>query len=198
MRCPFCRADEKDRVIDSRPVEDGQSIRRRRQCDICHRRFTTYERVEETFRMTVVKKDGSRVPYERSKVLDGIQKACYKRPVAGELISKIVDAVEEEISQRFHREVPSNALGEAVMRHLRQIDPIAYVRFASVYRQFRDLGELMEDAQVAMQTDHRPAPGQQDLFARNAAPTASVPNAPTAPGVAAAKLSPESARKPVR
>ena len=138
MRCPYCHVDGKDRVIDSRPVEDGHSIRRRRVCENCNRRYTTYERIEETVRLQVVKKDGTRVPFDRNKLLAGVQKACYKRPVPGEKVAKIVDAVEEEISRTGQREVPSRLIGEIVMKYLRRIDPIAYVRFASVYRDFQD------------------------------------------------------------
>src|SRR5215468_610146 len=134
MRCPFCHVDDKDRVIDSRPVEDGQAIRRRRVCEHCNRRYTTYERIEETVRLQVIKKDGTRVPYDRQKLQSGVQKACYKRPVPAEHIAKVVDAVEEEISRTGQREVSSQLIGETVMKYLRRIDPIAYVRFASVYR----------------------------------------------------------------
>src|SRR3954468_7495466 len=126
MRCPYCHADDKDRVIDSRPVEDGQAIRRRRVCENCRRRYTTYERIEETVRLQVIKKDKTRVPYDRSKLLAGVQKACYKRPVPGEQIAKIVDAVEEEISRTGRREVESTLIGEAAMKYLKRVDPIAF------------------------------------------------------------------------
>ncbi len=116
MRCPYCHTDGKDRVIDSRPVEDGHAIRRRRTCENCSRRYTTYERIEETVRLQVIKKDGTRVPFDRTRILVGVQKACYKRPVSAETIAKIVDAVEEEVSRTFQREVASHAIGEIVMQ----------------------------------------------------------------------------------
>jgi transcriptional repressor NrdR len=164
MRCPYCRTDEKDRVIDSRPVEDGTAIRRRRVCESCNRRYTTYERIEETVRMMVIKKDGTRVPFDRNRILAGIQKALYKRPVASDQIAKVVDAIEEEVSRTFQREVPSGFIGERVMGYLRQLDPIAYVRFASVYREFSDLGELVHEAQDVLDATKDQTPGQIDLF----------------------------------
>jgi transcriptional repressor NrdR len=164
MRCPFCHVEDKDRVIDSRPVEDGQAIRRRRVCEKCKRRYTTYERIEETVRLQVIKKDGTRIPFDRNRVLAGVQKACYKRPVSAENIAKIVDAVEEEVSRAFQREVPSNFIGETVMKYLRRIDPIAYVRFASVYREFTDVRQLVDDAQDVVQRTQDENPSQQDLF----------------------------------
>jgi transcriptional repressor NrdR len=164
MRCPFCHVDDKDRVIDSRPVEDGQAIRRRRVCESCQRRYTTYERIEETVRLQVIKKDGTRVPFDRNKLLAGVQKACYKRPVPAEQIVKVVDAVEEEVSRTGQREVASKMIGEIVMKYLRRIDPIAYVRFASVYREFRDLGQLVDEAQEVLDNAADNDPSQQDLF----------------------------------
>ena len=163
MRCPFCHVDDKDRVIDSRPVEDGQAIRRRRVCDTCSRRYTTYERIEETVRLQVIKKDGTRVPFDRNKLLAGVQKACYKRPVPGEQVAKMVDAVEEELARTGRREVESNLIGELVMKYLRRMDPIAYVRFASVYREFRDVRQLMDEAQDVMESSQN-NPDQRDLF----------------------------------
>jgi transcriptional repressor NrdR len=152
-------------VIDSRPVEDGQAIRRRRVCEGCKRRYTTYERIEETVRLQVIKKDGTRVPFDRNKLLSGIQKACYKRPVSSENIAKLVDAVEEEVARSYQREVPSKLIGEVVMKYLRRIDPIAYVRFASVYREFRDVRQLVDEAQDVLERSKSENPGQQDLFA---------------------------------
>ncbi len=163
MRCPFCQSENDDRVIDSRPAEGGEAIRRRRECQQCKRRYTTYERVEDSVRITVAKKDGSRVPYDRNRLLEGIQKACYKRPVPAPSISAMVDAIEEQILRRFDREVPSAAIGELVMKSLRQADPIAFVRFASVYREFRDLGELAQEVNNAMRADAKD-PRQPDLF----------------------------------
>ena len=163
MRCPFCHSEDDDRVIDSRPAEGGEAIRRRRECQQCKRRYTTYERVEEAVRITVVKKDGTRVPYDRNKIMDGIQRACYKRPVPAQTLSGMVDAVEEQIQRNFDREVPSSAIGELVMRALRGTDPIAFVRFASVYREFRDIGELAQEVQSVMD-DGKKDPQQPDLF----------------------------------
>lgn len=164
MRCPYCHVDDKDRVIDSRPVEDGQAIRRRRTCENCTRRYTTYERIEETIRLQVIKKDGTRVPFDRSRILAGVQKACYKRPVSAENIAKIVDAVEEEVSRTCQREVASHTIGEIVMKFLRRVDPIAFVRFASVYREFRDVRQLVDEAQDMVNRAKNNDPSQQDLF----------------------------------
>lgn len=165
MRCPYCHVDDKDRVIDSRPVEDGQAIRRRRVCEKCTRRYTTYERIEETVRHMVVKKDGTRVPFDRNRILAGIQKACYKRPVPSDQIAKVVDVIEEHITRQFQREIPSGFIGEEVMTYLKRLDQIAYVRFASVYREFRDLGALIDEAQDVLKGSQNQTPGQQDLFA---------------------------------
>jgi transcriptional repressor NrdR len=164
MRCPFCHVDGKDRVIDSRPVEEGQGIRRRRVCDNCSRRYTTYERVEETVRLMVIKKDGTRVPFDRNSILAGIQKACFKRPVAADQMARCVEAIEEDIARNYQREVPSVDIGDRVMKYLRRMDQIAYVRFASVYRQFKDLGELIDAAQDLKKARHDD-PTQKDLFA---------------------------------
>ncbi len=162
MQCPFC-GQNSDKVVDSRSSEGGRVVRRRRECLACEKRFTTYERPEETLRATVTKKDGSREPYERRKLIAALQKACYKRPVSDDQIGKVVDAVEEEIFRNFDRDVPSTFIGDAVSRHLRQVDKIAYVRFASVYREFADVGELIEDAREAKEAS-TPGPGQKGLF----------------------------------
>jgi len=146
MQCPFCGQDH-DRVVDSRSSEGGRVVRRRRQCLACNRRYTTYERVEDTPRLTVIKKDGSRQPYDRQKLLFGLEKACYKRRVTDRDFRAIIEASEEEIFQQWEKEVPSSFIGETVGRHLRGVDKIAYMRFASVYREFRDVGELIEEAQ---------------------------------------------------
>jgi transcriptional repressor NrdR len=161
MRCPFCKEDQ-DKVIDSRSSEGGRVIRRRRQCLACKRRFTTYEKIGESFKLCVVKKDGSRVPYEREKIISGLQKACYKRPVSAEQIQQIADKVEERIFKNFDKEVSSAFIGESVMKHLRKADKVAYIRFASVYREFRDAGELIDEVSEAIR---RVEPtGQQTLF----------------------------------
>jgi transcriptional repressor NrdR len=162
MQCPFCGQDN-DKVVDSRAAEGGRAIRRRRLCLSCERRYTTYERPEDVIRLRVVKKDGSRVPYERRKVIDGLQKACYKRPVSDEQIRAILEAVEEELHREFDKDVPSQYIGDAVANRLRQLDKIAYVRFASVYRQFTDVGELINEARQ-VEDVAAPGPGQGSLF----------------------------------
>ena len=149
MRCPFCRED-KDRVVDSRSSDSGRVIRRRRQCLACKRRFTTYEKTSESFKLHVVKKDKSRVPYDREKVIGGVQKACYKRPVSAEEIQLVADKAEEDIFHQFDKEVTSAFIGECVMRHLRDLDKVAYIRFASVYREFQDAGELLDEVTKAI------------------------------------------------
>jgi len=159
VRCPFCKEDQ-DRVIDSRSSEGGRIIRRRRQCLVCKRRFTTYEKVGETYKLSVIKKDGSRVPYEREKIIAGLQKACYKRPVSAEQMQEIADKIEEEVFRNFYKEVSSRFLGEAAMRHLRKVDKVAYIRFASVYRDFKDAGELLDEVnQVLQEPDLSDQPG---------------------------------------
>ncbi|GIK53654.1 MAG: transcriptional repressor NrdR [Planctomycetaceae bacterium] len=136
MRCPFCKVDN-DKVVDSRSSGDGDVVRRRRECLACGRRYTTYERVEDS-PLRVVKKDGSRVPFEREKILAGLRKACEKRPVSSEQIDDTVRSIEDEINRNYDREVPSSAIGEMVMDRLKKLDSVAYVRFASVYRDFKD------------------------------------------------------------
>lgn len=143
MICPFCRVDN-DRVIDSRTSQDGLAIRRRRECSACKRRFTTYERVEE-ISLKVVKKDGVRVPFDREKIKRGLEKACWKRPVSDRDIEQIVTAVEADIYANFESEVPTEYLGEQVMQRLRELDQVAYVRFASVYREFKDVRDFVEE-----------------------------------------------------
>jgi transcriptional repressor NrdR len=136
MRCPFCKVDN-DKVVDSRSSGEGAVVRRRRECLNCGRRFTTYERVEEA-PLRVVKKDGSRVPFDREKILLGIRKACEKRPVSAEQIELAVTHIENRINKNYDREVPSTDIGEMVMEALKKLDTVAYVRFASVYREFKD------------------------------------------------------------
>jgi len=162
MQCPFCGQDN-DRVIDSRSSDGGRVVRRRRRCEACTRRFTTYERVEEAVRLAVLKKDGSRQPYDRQKVLTGLEQACYKRPVTVEQIRGIVEATEEDIFHEYEKDVPSSFIGDTVSRHLRDVDKIAYVRFASVYRQFADVGELIEEAESVKEMPAS-GPEQKDLF----------------------------------
>jgi transcriptional repressor NrdR len=137
MKCPFCENND-TRVIDSRPTEEGHAIRRRRECDNCGKRFTTYEKVEEVFFM-VIKKDGSREAFDRNKILNGILKACEKRPVPMADIEKIVNDIERGLNNMMEKEVESKVIGEVIMEHLKELDEVAYVRFASVYRQFTDV-----------------------------------------------------------
>ena len=141
MRCPFCGENE-DRVIDSRVSREGDVIRRRRECVDCERRFTTYERVEEILPM-VVKKDGSRETFDRLKIMNGLKRACEKRPISIETLEKITDGVEAKLQEEGRKEVPSQEIGAHVMAALRSLDVVAYVRFASVYREFRDVDEFM-------------------------------------------------------
>jgi len=158
VRCPFCKEDS-DKVVDSRSSDSGRVIRRRRQCLACERRFTTYERTGESFRLHVVKKDKSRVPYEREKIIVGLQKACYKRPISAEEIQQVADRTEEDIFRNFDKEVTSAFIGECVMKHLREVDKVAYIRFASVYREFKDAGELIDEVRQAIeQPDYGPQP----------------------------------------
>ncbi len=143
MKCPFCNR-ENTRVIDSRPAEDGSSIRRRRVCDECGKRFTTYEKVE-TIPLIVIKKDNNREAYDRTKIEGGILRACHKRPVSVDEINKLVDEVETEVFGREEKEVPSQVIGELVMNKLKDLDAVAYVRFASVYREFKDINTFMDE-----------------------------------------------------
>jgi transcriptional repressor NrdR len=143
MRCPYCGHLE-DRVVDSREAQDGHATRRRRECIGCARRFTTYERIEEILPQ-VVKKDGRRQPFDRAKIVAGVATACQKRPVSAEQVEALVTAVERELQELGEREIRTAAIGEALMRRLRDLDEVAYVRFASVYRAFRDVGEFMTE-----------------------------------------------------
>lgn len=142
MNCPYCGAPD-TKVIDSRPAEDN-SIRRRRQCDKCGRRFTTYEKLE-TIPLMVIKKDKTREPYNRDKIEAGILRSCHKRPVSPKQIDEMVDAIEADIFNREEKEIPSSDIGELVMSKLKDLDEVAYVRFASVYRQFKDVETFMEE-----------------------------------------------------
>ncbi len=143
MRCPFCQ-DAENKVIDSRESHEGSVIRRRRECLQCKRRFTTYERVEELYPL-IVKKDGRREMFDRDKVLAGLKKACEKRPVSADQLEETVVAIERLLQGMGEKEVPSSVIGEEVMRRLHGLDEVAYVRFASVYRSFRDISEFMEE-----------------------------------------------------
>ena len=148
VKCPFCSQDN-TRVVDSRPVEDTNSIRRRRLCDACGRRFTTYEKVE-TIPLTVIKKDQNREQYSRSKIQDGILRACYKRPISIEKIEEMMDSSEGDIFNTEEREIASTKIGEIVMEHLKGLDAVAYVRFASVYREFKDVSTFMDELKKFM------------------------------------------------
>jgi len=143
MRCPFCKRDD-SKVLDSRESAEGTVTRRRRECLGCRKRFTTYERVEELMPL-VVKKDGRREPYDREKLISGLSKAVEKRPVSMDQLEALVAEVESRVLERGEKEVPSSLLGEEVMRRLRTLDQVAYVRFASVYRSFRDIEEFMDE-----------------------------------------------------
>ncbi|MBC8473434.1 MAG: transcriptional repressor NrdR [Candidatus Omnitrophica bacterium] len=143
MKCPFCGHKE-DKVIDSRSSEEGRSIRRRRECLNCKRRFTTYENIEETSLM-VIKKDGRREPFDRKKILAGIQKACEKRPISMQEIEDLADKIEHTLQSKFEKEVDASQIGELLMELLYDLDEVAYVRFASVYRQFKDINQFMKE-----------------------------------------------------
>ena len=143
MKCPFC-SHENTRVIDSRPAEDNNSIRRRRVCDECGKRFTTYEKIE-TIPLIIIKKDNNREAYDRAKIEAGVLRACHKRPVSAQQITTLVDEVENEIFNREEREIPSGTIGELVRNKLKDLDAVAYVRFASVYREFKDVNTFMDE-----------------------------------------------------
>jgi transcriptional repressor NrdR len=162
VNCPFCSAN-RDRVIDSRESDGGRVVRRRRECLNCGRRFTTYERFEQSARLTVVKRDGSRAPFNRENILRGVMAACGKRPIPQEAKERLVEEVEEEIHREFDREVPSRVIGERVMAKLRELDEVAYIRFASEYHQFRNMGELRQHVDE-MASRPRDDKGQQRLF----------------------------------
>ena len=143
MKCPYCNAVD-TKVIDSRPADDNSSIRRRRQCETCGKRFTTYEKLE-TMPLMVIKKDNSREPYDRSKIEAGIIHSCHKRPVSIQQIKAMIDEIENEIFNKDEKEVATSSIGELVMKKLKDLDEVAYVRFASVYREFKDIGTFMEE-----------------------------------------------------
>ena len=148
MKCPYCSYEE-SKVIDSRPVEEGNSIRRRRECLKCGERFTTYEKIEH-ISLVVVKKDGTREQFDREKLLGGLLRACQKRPVSIEQLEILVDDVETILSNSLEREVTSHHIGELVMAKLKDIDEVSYVRFASVYRQFKDINTFMEELKTLL------------------------------------------------
>ena len=142
MRCPHCGNDE-SKVIDSRPTEDNTAIRRRRECLNCEKRFTTYEKIE-SIPLIVVKKDGNRETFDRDKIINGMIKSCEKRPVSIEKLESVANEIESDIKKKAKKEVSSNEIGEEIMKHLKKLDEVAYVRFASVYRQFKDVNSFMD------------------------------------------------------
>lgn len=150
MKCPYC-SSENTRVIDSRPADDNSSIRRRRLCDECGKRFTTYEKVE-TIPLIVIKKDNNREQYDRSKIEAGILRACHKRPISADQINQLVDEIETEIFNREEKEISSSAIGEIVMDKLKDLEAVAYVRFASVYREFKDINTFMNELKKILDT----------------------------------------------
>ena len=156
MRCPFCRSDN-DRVIDSRSSDDGFSIRRRRECVGCKRRFSTYERVEE-LNIKVIKKDQARVPFDRTKIRTGLEISCWKRPVSNEQIEAIVSAVEADVYEHYEQEIASHEIGELVMKHLETLDQVAYVRFTSVYRSFQDARDFVDELKPMLDGEGKRAP----------------------------------------
>ena len=143
MECPFC-GHENTRVIDSRPAEENNSIRRRRVCDECNKRFTTYEKIE-TIPLIIIKKDDNREAYDRTKIEAGVLRACHKRPVSAEQLNQLVEDIEVEIFNMEAKEIPSQVIGELVMKRLKDLDAVAYVRFASVYREFKDINTFMDE-----------------------------------------------------
>lgn len=148
MKCPFC-SHENTRVIDSRPAEDNNSIRRRRVCDECDKRFTTYEKIE-TIPLIIIKKDNNRETYDRSKIEAGVLRACHKRPVSANEINHLVDEVETEVFNMEEKEISSQSIGELVMNKLKDLDAVAYVRFASVYREFKDINTFMDELKMVL------------------------------------------------
>jgi transcriptional repressor NrdR len=153
VKCPFCGHLE-DKVVDSRLSTDGEAIRRRRECERCGKRFTSYERVEEIMPM-VVKKDGRREPFDRLKVLSGLKKACEKRPISMDTLVKVADEIEKKLLEGAEKEIPSRAIGEEIMKRLHELDEVAYVRFASVYREFKDINEFMKELKDLLGPDKK-------------------------------------------
>ena len=149
MKCPYCGYKE-SKVVDSRPADEGNSIRRRRECLACEKRFTTYETME-SLPLVVIKKDGSRQSFDRSKLLNGMIRACEKRPVPFDVLQQIADEIEQTLQNEMNREIPSDQIGEMVMDRLKEVDEVAYVRFASVYRQFKDIRTFMAELSKVLQ-----------------------------------------------
>lgn len=160
MKCPFCSSLD-NKVIDSRLGKDHNVIRRRRECLSCEKRFTTYERIEETFPL-VIKKDGRREPFDRNKIFTGIQKACEKRPVSVNVIDRAVEKIEQSFQEKGEKEIDSNKIGEKVMQSLHDLDEVAYVRFASVYRQFKDITDFMNEVGNLLKQHPKEKPPRED------------------------------------
>jgi transcriptional repressor NrdR len=149
MKCPFC-GNQEDKVIDSRVSRDGETIRRRRECLACTKRFTTHETIEDTL-PSIIKKDNRREPYDRRKILEGLKRACQKRPISIEALEAITDKIEQSLFERSAKEIRSSEIGERVMQELHELDVVAYVRFASVYRSFTDITDFMEEVKAVLQ-----------------------------------------------
>ncbi|MFW5692863.1 MAG: transcriptional regulator NrdR [Thermoguttaceae bacterium] len=156
MKCPFCKNDN-DRVLDSRSSQDGFAIRRRRECLVCRERYTTFEHIEQTG-VKIIKKDGVREPFDHAKIKQGLEKACWKRPVSDDQLEAIISAVENELEAKFEKEVESRHVGELVMRFLREVDEVAYIRFASVYRHFKDVQDFVEELRPMLDPARRHQP----------------------------------------
>lgn len=153
MKCPYCSSDN-TRVIDSRPADDNYAIRRRRNCDDCGKRFTTFEKVE-TIPLMIIKKDNNREPYDRTKIEAGVLRACHKRPISADQIKTLIDDVETDIYSREAKEIPSSVIGELVMDKLKDLEAVAYVRFASVYREFKDVNTFVNELKKMLDKDNR-------------------------------------------
>lgn len=162
MICPYCNAN-KDRVIDSRSAEGGAVIRRRRECLVCNKRFTTYERIERAARLMVIKKDGTRDPYNREKIAAGVHAACGKRPIPEPDVLRLIEEVEDELHRKYDREAPSTAVGELVMERLKKIDNVAFIRFASEYYQFKRIEDIVQMIEETAKLP-RDVKNQQALF----------------------------------
>ncbi|MGQ9858429.1 MAG: transcriptional regulator NrdR [Thermodesulfobacteriota bacterium] len=159
MKCPFCKGLD-NKVMDSRLSKHGDAIRRRRECLSCHRRFTTYERVEDIL-PTVIKKDGSREPFDRNKIMAGLKKACEKRPISIEVLEEVTSNIERHFQELEEKEIPSSTIGEMVMKALYHLDDVAYVRFASVYRQFKDITQFIEEVRELLSTSRKTSPDSE-------------------------------------
>lgn len=151
MRCPYCKEDD-DRVVNSRATGNGTAVKRRRECNQCGKRYTTYERLEHA-PLRVVKKDGNRERFSRQKLLDGLGRACHKRPISTDRLEEVAEEIERELNQRFDNEVPSEEIGELVMKYLRELDQVAFIRFASVYREFKDVSDFVEEADLVLEEE---------------------------------------------